>query len=35
MGWKHTNILFLKGNILAHQGISAPFFEPSRWKVLV
>lgn len=30
MGWKHTNILFLKGNCVAFQGSSAPFFGLSR-----
>lgn len=30
MGWRDTNILFLKGNGVALQGISAPFFRLLR-----
>lgn len=30
MGWINTVILLLKGNVLASQGISAPFFGRSR-----
>lgn len=30
MGWRKTNILFLKGNCVAPQGISAPFFRLLR-----
>jgi hypothetical protein len=30
MGWRNTNILFLKGNAVAVQGISAPFFRLLR-----
>lgn len=30
MGWENTNIKVSFGNILASQGISAPFFERSR-----
>lgn len=30
MGWKNTNILFLKGNRISLQGISAPFFRLLR-----
>lgn len=30
MGWRDTNILFLKGNRVALQGISAPIFRLLR-----
>ncbi len=30
MGWKNTNIMVSFGNVLASQGISAPFFGRLR-----
>ncbi len=30
MGWMNINIMVEQGNVLASQGISAPFFERSR-----
>lgn len=31
MGWVNANVMVSFGNVLASQGISAPFFERSRY----